>query len=85
MLPRSFRGEGPAGDLDPSTLPVYRPPSMLAEYKWLAVTFIVLLLAFATYCYRSNLKPPVFPSPQAVAAAHARDPVYVTPLQKPTP
>lgn len=85
MLPRSFRGEDPAGEVDVNDLPVYVPPSMLVEYKWLAVLMVVLGALFATYCYRSRLKPPEFPNPIAVREAHAKDPVYVTPLIVPTP
>lgn len=51
----------------------YRPPSMLAEHKRLAILFASVCIAFAWYCWKTPHKPsaPDTTAPSAVAAPAA--------------
>ncbi len=78
VLPRSFRGEG--GLPPPEVLYDYKPPSLLAQHKGLAVIFAILCVAFAVYCFkvpRSRQSAP--PSPARPLPAK---PIYVEPIDK---
>lgn len=78
MLPRSFRGEG--GMPPPDTLYEYKPPSLLAQHKGLAVIFAILCMAFAVYCFKvpraQHSAPPVPAKPVPAK------PIYVEPIDK---
>ena len=50
----------------------YKPPSMLAEHKGLAILFLAVCVAFSFYCWRTPHVPNALtaaPSPPAAAAA----------------
>ena len=75
--PRLFRGELPPDYPEP--LPPYKVPTLLEEYRVLAIVFGVVGLALAVYFIRSILMappPPPPPPPQAL---------YIEPLQPSTP
>jgi hypothetical protein len=59
MLPRSLRAE----------LPEYKPPSMLAQHKGLAITFAVLLIVLAVWCLTTPRGTRYAPPP--------KQPIYV--------
>jgi hypothetical protein len=73
--PRLFRGELPPDYPEP--LPPYKVPTLLEEYRGLAILFGVVALALAVYFIRSILiAPPPPPPPQAV---------YIEPVQPSAP
>jgi hypothetical protein len=45
--PRSFRER----DLYAPPPPDYKPPTLLAQHKWLAMAFVVACVAIASYLY----------------------------------
>jgi hypothetical protein len=54
----------------------YRPPSLLADYKYLAIAFVLVIIAVSVYLIRAphhqlEIEPP--PPP----------PVYIEPLNEP--
>jgi hypothetical protein len=51
----------------------YKPPSVLAEHKGLAILFAVILVAFAVYCLRTPHRPHA-PPPKAAGKA---PPIYI--------
>jgi hypothetical protein len=53
IVPRSFRGEQPSGYPEPGAIREYRPPSILAQHKGLAIVFGILFLALAVYFVKS--------------------------------
>jgi hypothetical protein len=67
MPPGSFRAEAYA----------YKPPSMLAQYKGLAIVFAILFLALAAYCIKA---------PHAARqSAPPTQPVYVEAVPRKAP
>jgi hypothetical protein len=54
----------------------YKPPSLLAEHKGLAILFAVIVAAFAFYCLRAP-HAPAKPAPRA--SSHAQ-PIFIEPL-----
>ncbi len=62
-LPKSFAGERSSDDPPPYVGYEYKPPSILAEHKVLALVFGVLFLALALYCYFAVYKPLEYPPP----------------------
>ncbi len=78
VLPRSFRGEG--APPPPETLYDYKPPSLLAQHKGLAVIFAILCVGFAVYCFKV---PRVRQSaPPVPARPLPAKPIYVEPIDK---
>ncbi len=75
-MPRSFRGENPNGYPDPGALHEYKPPSMLAQHRGLAIAFVIVLLAVAVYFYKLPRTPVYFPPPTQA--------IYIEPIA-PTP
>jgi hypothetical protein len=71
MLPRSFRGDG----IPPGALYEYKPPSLLAQHKGLALLFVLLCLGLAVYCF-TQPRATRFPPKQFVPAK----PIYVEPI-----
>ena len=87
MLPRSFRGEG--GAPPPEALYDYKPPSLLAQHKGLAVIFAILCVAFAVYCFKVPLpRKSAPPAPAVPGTPHQEQrtppaqPIYVEPIDK---
>jgi hypothetical protein len=66
-VPRTLRGEHYP---EPGAIEEYKPPSILAQYKGLAVVFVIALIAIAVYFYKLPRTPIYFPPPA----------VYVEPL-----
>ena len=64
-MPRVFRGEEPRGP-QPGELSEYKAPSMLQEYRGLAIAFAILGLALAVYFIKSMLAAPKPPPVQSV-------------------
>jgi hypothetical protein len=75
-MPRSFRGEEPNGYPDPRSMVQYKPPSVFAQHRALAIVFGIIFLALAAYCIKSMLTPPVTPPPE---------PIYIQPLEPAVP
>jgi hypothetical protein len=65
--PKSFRGEG--GRPPPGLPHEYKPPSLLAQHKGLAVVFGILFLGLAVY-FVWSLRAPRSSAPQ-------KPPIYV--------
>jgi hypothetical protein len=56
----------------PAPLFGYEAPSTLSRYKWLAIAFVVLIVAASIYLYKAPHKPlTIQPNPE---------PIYVEPL-----
>jgi len=53
----------------PAEAYVYKPPSMLAQYKGLAVVFAIVCLALAVYCFKAPHGSRYTPPP--------KQPIYV--------
>jgi hypothetical protein len=63
----------------PAPLFGYEAPGVLSRYKWLAIAFLVLVVAGSIWLYRAPHKPmDIKPSPAAKPSA---EPVYVEPLK----
>jgi len=75
--PRLFRGELPPDYPEP--LPPYKVPTLLEEYRGLAIVFGVLALALGVYFIKSILGAPPPPPPPAP------QPVYIEPVQPSAP
>lgn len=79
MSPGSFRSEGSGGYPPPGSIYEYKPPSLLAEHKGIAVVFVIICLALACGVYR--YKSPHPDSPQTRPASATRSapppPIYV--------
>ena len=77
-MPRSIRGENSDGFHTPAPLYEYKPPSIFAEHRGVAIVFAILLLAVAVYWARSFLarREPA-PAPAAVAAPPPAQSVYI--------
>jgi hypothetical protein len=54
----------------------YRPPSLLADYKYLAIAFLLALIAVSVYLIRAPHNPIKIEPP-------APPPVYIEPLKQP--
>jgi hypothetical protein len=73
--------QGPLGDKTGGYVPrptmyEYKPPSLLAQYKWLALVFAVIVIVFAAYCIKKpRAAPRVPPAPQ----------VYIEPISTAPP
>jgi len=74
MLPRSFRGEGSSGPPPPGSMFEYKPPSMLAQHKGLAVAFALLCAAFAVWCFTS---PRAYRDSQPAPPPPPTQPIYI--------
>jgi hypothetical protein len=62
----------------PAPLFGYEAPSVFSRYKWLAIAFLVLVVAGSIWLYRAPHKPmDIKPS----HAAPSAEPVYVEPLK----
>jgi len=78
VSPRSFRGEGSSGYPPPGSLYEYKPPSLLAEHKGMAVVFVIVCVALACGVMRYRSPHPAAPQAQpARAAARTPPPIYV--------
>ena len=75
--PRLFRGELPEGYPEP--LPPYKVPTLLEEYRVLAIVFGVIALALAVYFIKSIVTAPPPPPPAPPQA------VYIEPVQPSAP
>jgi hypothetical protein len=75
--PRLFRGELPPDYPEP--LPPYKVPTLLEEYRGLAIVFAVLGLALGVYFIKSILTAPPPPAPPAPPA------VYIEPVTPSAP
>jgi hypothetical protein len=78
--PRLFRGELPPDYPEP--LPPYKVPTLLEEYRVLAIVFGVVALALAVYFIKSILMAPPPPPPPSPPAPQA---VYIEPVQPSAP
>ena len=78
--PRLFRGELPEGYPEP--LPPYKVPTLLEEYRVLAIVFGVIALALAVYFIKSILTAPP-PLPPAQQAVYIETVPPSAPLQQP--
>ena len=78
--PRLFRGELPPDYPEP--LPPYKVPTLLEEYRVLAIVFGVVALALAVYFIKSILMAPPPPPPPPPPAPQA---VYIEPVQPSAP
>jgi hypothetical protein len=78
--PRLFRGELPPDYPEP--LPPYKVPTLLEEYRVLAIVFGVVALALAVYFIKSILTAPPPPPPPPPPAPQA---VYIEPVQPSAP
>jgi hypothetical protein len=78
--PRLFRGELPPDYPEP--LPPYKVPTLLEEYRGLAIVFGVVALALAVYFIKSILTAPPAPPPPPPPAPQA---VYIEPVQPSAP
>ena len=56
----------------PAPLFGYEAPSVLSRYKWLAIAFVVLIIAASIYLYKAPRKP--------LTIQPSAEPVYVEPL-----
>ncbi len=59
--------QGPLGDKTGGYVPQakmyeYKPPSLLAQYKWLALAFALVVCAFTVYCIKQPRAAPRLPS-----------------------
>jgi hypothetical protein len=87
--PSAYRRENP----DNSPPPEYKPPSMWAEHKRLAILLGAVCIAFAWYCWKTPHAPSTLtaaPVPHAAAPAAASGtaapaPARQTPAQSPAP
>jgi hypothetical protein len=58
----------------------YKPPSLLAEHKGLAILFVVALLGFLLYCWKMPSRPTAPVAPAAVKTAPheaTQSPIYI--------
>ena len=78
--PRLFRGELPPDYPEP--LPPYKVPTLLEEYRVLAIVFGIAALALAVYFIKSILMAPPPPPPPPPPAPQA---VYIEPVQPSAP
>jgi hypothetical protein len=66
----------------------YKPPSMLAEHKGLAILFVAVCIAFAFYCWRAPRAPsaltaaPSAPAAPAASSTAASAPVRQMPARQ---
>jgi hypothetical protein len=72
---------GPAGGQGPNSFVPkprfeYKAPSMLAEHKYLAIAFVIVIVAASIYLYSAPRKPLKLDPPPA-------PPVYVEPINVP--
>lgn len=86
--PSAYREKNPL-ELPPAD---YKPPSMLAEHRGLALLFLAAIIAFALYCWKAPHRTAALDAPaQAAGAARgetartrgpesAESPIYVEPL-----
>ncbi len=87
MSPRSFRGEGLSGYPPPGSIHEYKPPSLLAEHKGMAVVFVIIcaVLACAVYRYQSPPHPAAPQAQPARAAPNPPPPIYVEAIPQSDP
>jgi hypothetical protein len=81
--PSAYRQENP----DNPAPADYKPPSLLAEHKRLAIVLTLACVAFAFYCWKAPRTPPADPSPRAAAMPTAPPsgdaPVYIESVPSP--
>jgi hypothetical protein len=58
----------------------YEAPGLLSRYKWLAIAFLVVVIAACIYLYKVPHKPPAI-APRAPST----DPVYIDPVKPASP
>jgi hypothetical protein len=75
MADSHFDGDQGPNTFSPKPRFDYEPPSMLKQYKWLALVFVLLIVAASVYLIRAPRKPLTI-KPDA-------EPIYVEPLGKP--
>jgi hypothetical protein len=77
--PRGALGGSLSGYVPPGAQYDYKPPSVFARYKWLTVTFVVLILGLLIY---PLLAPRQARNPAGQAQTPATsEPVYVEPVE----
>jgi hypothetical protein len=70
---------GPPSSFAPKPRFDYKRPSILAEHKYLAILFVLVIVAAAVYLFRAPHKPLKLEPPDA-------PPVYIEPIpQRPAP
>jgi hypothetical protein len=79
MADSRFDSDHPAPNtFSPAPLFGYEAPGVLSRYKWLAIAFLVLVVAGSVWLYRAPHKPmDIKPGPATPSA----EPVYVEPLK----
>ncbi len=85
MSPRSFRGEGLSGYPPPGSIHEYKPPSLLAEHKGMAVVFVIICAVLAWAVYRYQSPHPAAPQAQPARAAPNPPPIYVEAIPQSDP
>jgi hypothetical protein len=75
--PSAYRREHP-DDPPPAE---YKPPSMLAEHKGLAILFALLCIAFALYCWKAPRAPSILTAVPDHPAAAPAPPAAARPQQ----
>jgi len=79
MADSRFDSDQGPNTFSPAPLFGYEAPGVLSRYKWLAIAFLVLVVAGSVWLYRAPHKPmDIKPSP---AAKPSVEPVYVEPLK----
>jgi hypothetical protein len=63
----------------------YKPPSMLAEHKGLAILFVAVCIAFAFYCWRTPHPPSALTAVPSTPAAPAESSAAASPPARQTP
>jgi hypothetical protein len=78
MADSRFDSDQGPNTFSPAPLFGYEAPSALSRYKWLAIAFLVLVVAGSVWLYRAPHKPmDIKPS----ATKPSVEPVYVEPLK----
>ncbi len=79
MADSRFDSDHAPNTFAPAPLFGYEAPGVLSRYKWLAIAFLILVVAGSIWLYRAPHKPmAVKPSP---AAKPEVEPVYIEPLK----
>jgi hypothetical protein len=79
--PSAYRRENP----DNAPPPEYKPPSMLAEHKALAILFLTVCIVFAFYCWRTPHVPNALTAAPNTAAAAAASSAAASAPERQTP
>jgi hypothetical protein len=62
-VPKSFRGEESTGFPEPGAIPEYRIPSVLVQYRGLAIFFGILFIGLTAYFIKWLIAPHPVPPP----------------------